>query len=107
MSKKSSTVPNFSIRVIQIIKKIPRGKVITYGQAAARAGNPRAARQVAYLLHSSSGKYGLPWHRVVNCKGMISLGKGRGGEMQKQLLLDEGVKIDRSDRIDLKIYSWL
>ncbi len=98
---------NFTAKVIEIIKKTPKGRVITYGQAAAWAGNPRAARQVAYILHSSSKKYALPWHRVVNSKGTISLQKGSGGELQKQLLLEEGVKIDHSGRIDLKIFCWL
>ncbi|OGC41908.1 DNA methyltransferase [candidate division WOR-3 bacterium RBG_13_43_14] len=102
----SSTVP-FTERVIQIIKKIPKGSVITYGQAAAWAGNSRAARQVAYILHSSSEKHGLPWHRVINGKGMIALRKGRGAELQKQLLLAEGIDIDNSGRIDLKVFSWL
>lgn len=103
----SSTVPDFTERVIKIIKKTPEGRVITYGQVAAWAGNPRAARQVAYILHSSSGKYDLPWHRVVNNKGMIALKKGHGAELQKQLLLREGIKIDRFGKIDLKVFSWL
>jgi methylated-DNA-protein-cysteine methyltransferase-like protein len=64
---------SFSQRVKDVIKKIPRGKIATYGQSAACAGNPRAARQVVWTLNSSSRKDKLPWHRVINSKGQISL----------------------------------
>ncbi|MHA1457965.1 MAG: MGMT family protein [Promethearchaeota archaeon] len=58
----------FTQEVIKIIKNIPKGKVLTYGMIAKLAGNPRAARQVSWILHSSSKKYDLPWHRVINSK---------------------------------------
>jgi methylated-DNA-protein-cysteine methyltransferase-like protein len=95
----------FHQRVIKVIKNIPEGFVATYGQIARRAGNPGAARQVSYILHSSSKKENLPWHRVVNSKGGISLRPGHGYELQKQLLQDEGVEFDENDHIDLKRYS--
>ncbi len=98
---------SFYQRVIEIIKYIPEGKVATYGQIAAYAGNPRAARQVAYILHSSSGKENLPWHRVVNSRGGISLKPRRGYELQKQLLKEEGIRFKENDCIDLKRYLWL
>ena len=99
-------MPNtFSERVIASIRSIPRGRVATYGQIAHHAGNPRAARQVSYILHSSSRKEKLPWHRVVNSKGGISLKKGYGYERQKQMLIDEGIIFDNEDRIDLKRYG--
>lgn len=63
----------FYQRVGCIIRRIPEGKVATYGQIAALAGNHRAARQVAWILHSSSKKENLPWHRVVNSQEGISL----------------------------------
>jgi methylated-DNA-protein-cysteine methyltransferase-like protein len=97
----------FTERVIITIKKIPRGKVATYGQIASYAGNPGAARQVAYILHSSSQKENLPWQRVVNSKGGISLKRGHGFELQRQLLLDEGVAFNNDDRIDLERFAWL
>ncbi|HEX5563862.1 MAG TPA: MGMT family protein, partial [Sporosarcina sp.] len=62
----------FTERVVQIIRDIPAGKVMTYGQVAAAAGNPRGARQVVRVLHSMSAKYDLPWHRIVNAQGGIS-----------------------------------
>lgn len=92
--------------VVETIKNIPRGKIATYGQIADYAGNPRAARQVAYILHSSSRKENLPWHRVVNGKGYISLKPGHGYEFQKKLLRKEGIIFDESDRIDLNRFLW-
>jgi methylated-DNA-protein-cysteine methyltransferase-like protein len=93
-------------RTIDAIKKIPRGKVATYGQIAAMAGNPRAARQVVRTLHTSSDKEKLPWHRVINSQGRISLPPGRGYELQKSLLEKDGIKFGLGDRIDLKRYLW-
>ena len=95
----------FTDAVIKAIKSIPKGRVATYGQIAAVAGNHRASRQVAYILHSVSGKEGLPWFRVINSKGQISL-KGKGYQEQKKLLKKEGVKFDKADKIDLKKYLW-
>lgn len=89
-----------------MIRGIPRGRVATYGQVAALAGNYRAARQVAWILHSSSEKDGLPWHRVINGQGKISLPPGGGLETQQQLLTAEGVEFDHRDRIDLETFLW-
>jgi methylated-DNA-protein-cysteine methyltransferase-like protein len=96
----------FHQRVIAVVKKIPKGKVATYGQVAGLAGNPRAARQVVRALHSSSRKEGLPWQRVVNGRGRISLPPGGGYELQKALLEDEGVTFNTGDAIDLKRFLW-
>ncbi len=96
----------FHIKVIEVIKKIPKGRVVSYGLIARMAGNPRAARQVVRTLHSSSEKEDLPWHRVVNAKGCISLPKGAGYEIQKGLLLEEGVEFGIDDKIDMKTYLW-
>lgn len=81
-----------SERIITLIRSIPRGRVAAYGQVAALAGAPNGARQVARLLHSSSEKHGLPWHRVLNAQGRISLPPGGGFELQKKLLEAEGVR---------------
>ncbi len=99
-------IKSFHQRVIDVIKMIPYGKVATYGQIATYAGNPRAARQVAYILHSSSQKENLPWHRVVNSKGGISLKPRHGYELQKQLLKREGVGFDKSGCINLREFLW-
>jgi methylated-DNA-protein-cysteine methyltransferase-like protein len=97
----------FQEKVIRLIRNIPSGTVATYGRIARCAGNPQGARQVSYILHALSGKEKLPWHRVINSKGAISLRPGHGYELQKQLLEDEGIVFDNADRIDLKRFGWL
>ena len=92
--------------LIQILKKIPRGRVTTYGRVAAMAGNPQAARQVVRVLHSSSEKAKLPWHRVINGKGRISLPPGGGYELQRAMLADEGIVFGIGDRVDLDKFGW-
>ncbi len=96
----------FSRRVKRVIKSIPPGKVATYGQVAALASNERAARGVVWILHSCSDKDRLPWHRVINSRGSISLRPGRGFEEQKRRLEAEGIKVGRRGRIDLEVYLW-
>ena len=96
----------FSLRVRNLIAAIPEGRVASYGQIAALAGNNRAARQVAWILHSSSKVYNLPWHRVIGSKGNISLPHGRGYEEQRMLLEREGIGFDERDRIDMNRYLW-
>lgn len=96
----------FSQKAIKIMKRIPQGKVCTYGQIATLAGNNRGARQVVRLLNSSWKKEKIPWHRIVNSKGTISLRSGDGYEYQKALLEVEGVKFDAKDKIDFKQFLW-
>ena len=90
----------FTAQVLDIIKNIPFGKVMTYGQIASYAGNPRGARQVSRILHSMSEKHSLPWHRVINSKGTISL-TGQAGFVQGELLSQEGISVINK-KIDLK-----
>lgn len=94
---------DFTQQVIDIIKSIPYGTVMTYGQIAAVAGNPRGARQVSRILSGMSVKYQLPWHRVINSSGGISL-TGEGGFVQTELLLKEGVKVVNR-KVDLRKYQ--
>ena len=96
----------FTKRVLEVIKSIPEGMVATYGGVAELAGNPRAARQVARILHSCSEKEGLPWHRVVNRDGKISLKPLQGYEEQQMLLEDEGIIFDQKKRIDFDRFLW-
>ncbi len=86
----SKRADNFTEKVINVIRAIPAGRVISYGVVAYCAGNKRGARQVSRILHSCSEKYNLPWHRVLNFQGKISL-KGDGFVLQKSLLLAEGI----------------
>jgi len=96
----------FTREVKAAIRRIPRGRVATYGQVAALAGRERAARGVAWILHSSAEAAGLPWHRVIGGRGAISLPRGRGFEEQKRKLAAEGVAVGRGGRIDLKRFQW-
>jgi methylated-DNA-protein-cysteine methyltransferase related protein len=97
---------DFTKSVIKIIKSLPQGKVSTYGRIALMAGNPTGARQVSRILHSMNRKYDLPWHRVINANGLISLPKGGGYEEQKALLTREGVEFDEKDRVVFDRYLW-
>jgi len=97
-------VQPFTERVLEVIKSIPEGRVMTYGQIAGCAGSPRGARQVVRILHSLSEKQGLPWHRVVNAKGEIAIQEGEGRYMQKLYLENEGVEFGLNGTIDLDEY---
>ena len=97
---------NFTRSVIEIIQRIPEGRVCTYGRIGRMAGHPNGARQVVRILHSSSRKHKLAWHRVVNAQGRISLPKGGGYEQQKARLQAEGVVFDDTDRIDMDRFLW-
>jgi len=92
--------------IIDYLKQIPYGRVASYGQIAALAGNPRAARQVVRLLHTSTTKHSLPWHRVVNSKGTISLKPGSGYEIQKSMLENEGIEFTKTGKIDFNRFLW-
>jgi methylated-DNA-protein-cysteine methyltransferase-like protein len=97
---------SLSERIKIIIKNIPKGKVATYGQIAAMAGNPRAARQVGWILHSSSQKEKMPWHRVINSEGKISLPKYSGYQLQRRMLENEGIEFNKNELINLTKYRW-
>jgi len=94
--------------IISLIRRIPEGRVATYGQIAALANRPKNARQVGAILRSLPDKEeNVPWHRVVNAQGRIS---DRGNEtaegLQKFLLLQEGVVVSDEGRIDIRTYQW-
>jgi len=95
----------FTAEVVQILKGIPKGRVVTYGQVARMAGSPRAARQVVRILHTMSEKHGLPWHRVVNAKGEIVVPSEESRELQRALLETEGVSFLPNGRVDLEIFE--
>ncbi|MGD6804634.1 MGMT family protein [Rossellomorea vietnamensis] len=96
----------FTEDVIKIIRNIPAGKVMTYGQIAGLAGSPRAARQVVRILHSMSRKHELPWHRVINAQGQIALRDEESFEEQRLNLEMEGVDVGLQGKIDLERFQW-
>jgi methylated-DNA-protein-cysteine methyltransferase related protein len=93
-----------SKRIIKIIRSIPKGHVLSYGEVGRRAGLGNGARRVARILHSSSDKRNLCWHRVVNSHGKISL-IGEAYDLQRALLESEGIEFGPNDRIDLAKYA--
>ena len=93
----------FTAEVVRILKEIPEGYVVTYGQVARMAGSPRAARQVVRILHTLSEKHGLPWHRVVNTRGEIAVPDEESKELQRMLLQGEDVEFLSDGRVDLSV----
>jgi methylated-DNA-protein-cysteine methyltransferase related protein len=95
----------FTEEVLVIIQRIPYGRVMSYGQVARLAGNSRGARQVARILHSMTEKYNLPWYRIINSKGKISIGNERYAAIQKEILMSEGVEVSEDGYIDTSKYG--
>lgn len=97
----------FYDRVYQLVRQVPAGRVITYGHVALELGAPAAARAVGYALHSLPAANDVPWWRVINARGAISLkGRGEAADLQRQLLEAEGVQFDADGRTDLARYRW-
>ena len=92
-------------KIYEVVKSIPEGKVATYGLVAVLAGNPRWSRVVGYALHVNPEPGVIPCHRVVNREGRLAPSFAFGGEdVQRQLLLAEGITFEPDGRVDLKKY---
>jgi methylated-DNA-protein-cysteine methyltransferase-like protein len=105
------SVPSGWAEYYRIVRRIPRGRVTTYGGVALVAGKPRAARQVGYALAALRGaKHDVPWQRVLGGrprgKAAISILDPVGAAVQRKLLEDEGVRFDESGRVDLDRFGW-
>lgn len=97
----------FKDQVIKVVGLIPYGQVASYGQVALMVGVPRAAIQVGYILMTSSAKYNLPWWRVVNNAGRISIkNSDYSPDMQCQLLQSEGVYVTKQLTLDIEKYRF-
>jgi methylated-DNA-protein-cysteine methyltransferase-like protein len=95
-------------RIYNLVRRIPSGRVATYGQIATLAGLAGHARQVGYALHALPESSTVPWHRVVNATGGISRRATLGAELvQEQLLAREGVRLDARGRVDLRQVRWV
>ena len=98
----------FKERVIKVIRLVPYGKVVSYGQVAVYVGIPRAARQVGRTMHNLEGKVTLPWWRVVNNSGRITI-KGNlynDQELQRKLLKAEGIPVSDDFTFDISKYRF-
>ena len=97
----------FYDRVYAFVGTVPAGRVVTYGQVALELGSPAAARAVGYALHNLPGDTDVPWWRVVNASGGISLRtRGSAADIQRERLEDEGVRFTLEGRIRLRDYRW-
>ena len=92
-------------RIHKVVSRIPRGRVATYGQVARLAGLAGQARLVGYAMAALPTGTRIPWQRVVNAQGAISL-PGKSAERQRKLLEEEGVRFDARGRIDLDRFLW-
>ncbi len=104
---------NFYEQVYAVVRRIPQGKVSSYGRIASMLGRPRAARAVGYALNALRDKQNdpayqnIPWQRVVNSQGRISIGsRDVTANRQAVLLREEGVAVSEQLRIDLDVYLW-
>lgn len=94
-------------RIYAVVRRIPRGRVATYGQVAALAGLAGHARQVGYALHALPEGSRVPWQRVINAQGRVSPRAAPGwDDVQRQLLSREGVHFGGSGRVPLDRYQW-
>ncbi|PKL07570.1 MAG: DNA methyltransferase [Spirochaetae bacterium HGW-Spirochaetae-7] len=93
-------------RIKEVLRRVPCGRVATYGGIAAITGLPNGARTVARLLHSSAKSDALPWWRIVRVDGTIALRPGAGMEEQVARLADEGIAVGKYGRVDLAAFGW-
>ncbi len=95
------------VRIYAVVRRIPRGKVASYGQVARLAGLPGRARQVGYAMHALPAGTRVPWHRVVNAQGKVSRRRVPGAELTQRMLLEqEGVRFAAGGRIPLARYGF-
>ncbi len=94
-------------KIFATVRRIPRGKVASYGEVAHWSGLPRQARLVGYALHASASD-AVPWHRVVNAIGVLSLGKlDPSGALTQRIRLEaEGVRFDARGRVRMDLHRW-
>jgi methylated-DNA-protein-cysteine methyltransferase related protein len=94
-------------KIYAVVRRIPRGRVATYGQVATLAGLPGHARQVGYALHALPDGTAVPWHRVINARGEVSLRRRPGPELSQRILLErEGIRFDARGRVSLEACGW-
>ena len=96
---------NITRRIVKQIIAVPKGRVSCYRDIALKAGLPNGARQAVRVLHTLSGKYGLPWHRIIRADGSIGLKEGAGRELQTELLRAEGVEVSPAGQVDMKRFG--
>ena len=111
--KKDTQTPNFYDQVYAVVRRVPRGKVTSYGRIARMLGRPRAARAVGYALNALKDRKDeptfvkVPWQRVINSQGRISIvNRENSAQRQAELLRSEGIVVSDDLRINLDVYLW-
>jgi methylated-DNA-protein-cysteine methyltransferase-like protein len=93
--------------ILAVVRRIPRGRVATYGQVASLAGLARQPRLVGYALHALPSSTTVPWHRVINARGMVSIRSDGTASLSQRLLLEgEGIHFDGRGRVPLERHQW-
>jgi len=107
-SSRPAAPPTAYTRILAVVRRIPRGRVATYGQVAALAGYPHAPRLAGYALHALPDGSPVPWHRVLGAGGRLSLGRlsPDGALLQRLRLEAEGVAFDARGRVRLARHAW-
>lgn len=108
MKTSPNTLPSFNQLVYALVRAIPPGKVLSYGRVSDLLGVPQGARAVGWALHNLGGSEpSVPWHRVVNVRGRVSIkGSPEAALEQRVRLESEGVVFDESDTIDMRRFLW-
>ncbi len=104
-SLRPSASNSLFLRVYALVRRVPRGRVVTYGQVARALGMPRGARTIGWAMRACQDP-NVPWHRVVNAQGRISLRPTAGYQEQHVRLKQEGIRFSREGTIDLSKYGW-
>jgi len=106
MPTKEDIDKKYRERVYQLVRKIPRGRVMTYGQIAEILGEGYTPRTVGFVMHGSDDQ--TPWHRVINAQGACSTGRiALPQDKQQRMLENEGIKFNQRGHCDLQTYLWI
>lgn len=98
---------NFYARVYEVVRMVPYGRVATYGQIADIVSHRQAARTVGWALRALQEGTDVPWHRVINARGMVSTQYSEGPTLvQRAMLEEEGIPFDERGQTDLSVYGW-
>lgn len=100
-------MPDFTARVYDVVRRIPAGRVASYGAVAEMAGYPGAARGVGTTLGALPDDLDIPWWRVLSARGEITIPRsGFAAPLQRTLLEEEGVSFDELGRVDMRHFAW-
>ncbi len=107
MTEESGRTVSFFQRVYDVVRRIPYGRVASYGQVAMILEHPQAARTVGWAMHALPADSDVPWHRVINSQGRVSTScLTHPPDLQRRLLEEEGVVFGADGRVDMRRFGW-